>query len=213
MKVFPMKAFQIPTLKRIDNMIPVVGVTLWTGLPATGKSYTLLKFLNMNGVSPLVFNLDGDAALANFSCSGMTDDPSILKAVINGEAEDLTDSIIVIDTYSRVSALLFPNNTLNDQREFADKLLAAATKYNSGIIVIGHPEDYVGKSSIFKDNQSLIRDCHEHIHIDKIVSTGRKQEEILYRTFRNKGRGVGGTIEINNWMREPMMNPLTNKMC
>ncbi len=213
MKVLPMPKFTLQSYIRIGKIIPKQKLTLFTGLPSVGKSYTLLKFLNINSILPIWFNLDEDPALTDFAFKGMTSDRELLKAFINGEVEDINDEVIVIDTYSRMIAELKIKNTEEAQREITDQLLHLTKLYNSTIIVLGHPSDYVGKSSIFNDNQSLVRDCHEHLHIDKLVGSGKKIEEPLYRFYINKGRGIGGTHITDNWLREPMLNPLTNKMC
>lgn len=213
MKVFPMPKFSIQSYLRIGKIIPNHRLTLFTGLPSVGKSYTLFKFLNVNKVEPIWFNLDEDPSLTQFSFKGMTSDKSLLRAFFEGDIEDINDECIVIDTYSRMTAELEIVNNLENQRLITNRLLDLTKKYNSTIIVLAHPEDYVGKSSIFNDNQSLVRDCHEHLHIDKLVSSSRKQEDILYRFYLNKGRGIGGTQIIDNWMREPMVNPLTGLSC
>ena len=213
MKVFPMPNPVLRSYTRIGKIIPHQHLTLFTGLPAVGKSYTLFKFLNMNSVSPLWFNLDEDPALLQFDFMGMTSDNDTLTAFINLEIEDLSNAVVVIDTYSRLVAELKADNNEKFQREITERLLIATKHYKSTIIVLGHPADYVGKSSIFTDNPSLVRDCHEHLHIDKLVSSSKKMEDPLYRFYINKGRGIGGTQIIDNWMREPAINPLTKQIC
>ena len=208
-----MTTFSVTSFVRIGNIIPQNKLTLFTGLPSVGKSYTLFKFLNMNKVEPIWFNLDEDPALLQFAFKGMTADKILLEAFFNGGIEDFNNDCIVIDTYSRMLAELKLDFSLKTQRLITDRLLNLVKKYNSTIIVLGHPQDYVGKSSIFADNQSLVRDCHEHIHIDKLLSSGKKLEDPLYRFYLNKARGIGGTKIIDNWLREPMLNPLTNQMC
>ena len=42
----------------IGNLIPSNKLTLLTGLPGTGKSYSVVKFLNKEGIKPIVLNLD-----------------------------------------------------------------------------------------------------------------------------------------------------------
>ena len=34
-----------------------------------------------------------------------------------------------------------------------------------------------------------------------------------YRMTVMKGRGIGGVVMHENWLREPTLNPLTNKLC
>ena len=186
---------------RIGNIIPKHSLTLVTGLPATGKSFTILKFLNQEQIKPFVFNLDEDPALLQFPYLGMTSDRNLLKGFLNGEVEDLDNEVIVIDTYSRMIAELGLENTKEEQRQITDTLLNLCRDKGYTILIIGHPEDYIGRSSVFKDNQSLVRDCHEHLHFDKILSTGRTLDKPLYRFSINKGRGIGGTQIIDNWMR------------
>lgn len=201
MKILPTPAMKISNYVRIGNIIPKSSLTLVTGLPATGKSFTTLKFLNQEGIKPFVFNLDEDPSQLQFKTIGMTSDREALKAFINGEIEDLDNEVIVIDTYSRLIAELGIQNTEQEQRWITDTLLNLCKSKGYTIIIIGHPEDYVGKSSIFKDNQSLVRDCHEHIHFDKTMPTGKNIQNISYATYINKGRGIGGSSVIENWLR------------
>ena len=185
---------------RIGNIIPLNTLTLLTGLPATGKSYTLLKFLNSQDIKPLYFNLDEDPALLEFK-SDMSADITLLYKVLAGEFSDVEGRVIVIDTYQRLQELFKTPATKEGQEAITAKLQEAIKEIGCTIIVIGHPADYVGKSSIFTDNPSLVRNCHEHIHIDKILST-KKDSVPSYRTFINKGRGAGGTRIIEAWMRD-----------
>lgn len=201
MEALKMKPFQITQYTRIGNIIPKHKLTLLTGLPSTGKSFSLLKFLQSQSIKPFVFNLDEDPSLIQFPTIGMSSDKDLLKGFLEGQVTDLDNEVIVIDTYSRMIAELGLANTKEDQRMITDTLLNLCKTHGYTIIIIGHPEDYVGRSSIFNDNQSLVRDSHEHLHIDKIISSGSKPIPPLYRFYINKGRGMGGTQIIDNWMR------------
>lgn len=202
MEALKMKPFQITQYTRIGNIIPKHKLTLLTGLPSTGKSFSLMKFLHKEGIKPFVFNLDEDPSLIQFPTIGMSSDATLLKEFLNGNVTDLDNEVIIIDTYSRMVADLELNNTKEEQRILTDTLLSLCKSKGYTIIIIGHPEDYVGRSSIFNDNQSLVRDSHEHLHIDKILSSSVKNTNPLYRFYINKGRGIGGTIIIDNWMRD-----------
>ena len=211
MQVLTMSNAILTPIPRIGDIIPIGKLTLLTALPGSGKSYSLLKFLNLNQVKPVMFNLDQDAALQQFDTYHFIE-PDLLREVLNGEATDLKDTVIVIDTYVRLLDVLgVPENTKEIQIQIAQQLEKLCSFYQCTIIIIGHPEDYVGRSSIFKDNQYLVRCAEEHIHIDKILST-KKGTQPEYRMYINKGRGLGCKI-FDDWMREPMLNPLTNKMC
>ena len=60
-----------------------------------------------------------------------------------------------------------------------------------------------------------MRNAAEYLHLDSILPRGKSgtTADIEYKLTIKKGRGNGGTRIIDNWMREPIVNPLTNKMC
>ena len=186
--------------KRIANLIPQNEVTLFTGLPGTGKSYSLLKFLNSNNVKPILFNLDHDATLSKFMLTGEIIDEDVLVNFIEKKYTDLADEVIVIDTYQRTKEIL-DLNEVDIQEKFTNRINDIARNFKCTVIIVGHPHDFVGSSSIFKDNPSLVRNAYEHLHLDKVVDKRKKPPEINYRLYVNKGRGVGGSIIIDNWMR------------
>ena len=198
-ELLKMQPFTLRQYARIGNIIPIHSLTLVTGLPATGKSFSILKFLNQEQVKPFVFNLGEDPTLLQFPYLGMTSNRNLLKGFLNGEVEDLDNEVIVIDTYSRMIAELGLENTKEEQRQLTDILLNLCRDKGYTILIIGHPEDY--RSSVFNDNLSLMRDCHEHLHFDKIMSSSSKPTPPIYRFYINKGRGIGGTQTIDNWMR------------
>lgn len=211
MEILLMPQTLLTPIPRIADIIPVNEVTLLTALPGSGKSYTILKFLNINKIKPIYFNLDEDAALQSFSAYHFGKE--FISAVLNQEVTDLKDQVIIIDHYLRLTlALDMPENTQMQQIKIAKQLEDLAHQQKCTVILIAHPEDYVGRSSIFKDNPYIVRNCAEHLHLDKIVST-KKYSKPEYRFYINKGRGIGGSTIHEDWFREPMLNPLTNQMC
>lgn len=194
------KNMNIIPYSRIGGIIPEGMFTLVTGLPATGKSFTLLKFLNYHGVTPYLFNLDYDPTLLNFKLLGSTADPKLLKAFLDGEVDDLDNKVIIIDTYTRMVSDLGLTNTDIEQRNIDSSILELCRKKGYTIIVIGHVAHYATKSNIFTDNPYMVRDCHEQIHLDRIEATTKNP--LYYRTTIVKNRG--GSIKepiIENWMR------------
>ena len=199
MELFPMSQASFKSYIRIGNIIPQHSLTLLTALPGCGKSYTLLKFLNKHGIKPLYFNFDEDPSLLVFD-SFMTSDIEILTNILEGNYSDILNQTIVVDTYQRLQELLKIPYTKDGQEDITDKLLQLCKTQSCTVIVVGHPADFVGKSSIFIDNPALVRNCHEHIHIDRILST-KKDSQPEYRTYINKNRGNGGAYTLENWMR------------
>lgn len=209
MELRKMQTTLLKPIPRINNIIPINEVTLLTALPGCGKSYTLLKFLNLAGIKPILFNLDEDHALQQFSTYQFGKE--FIKPIFNDEVTDLKDQVIIIDTYIRLMDVLdMATNTVSQQQYVSNTLEHIAHANQCTVIIIGHPADYVGRSSIFNDNPYLVRNCMEHIHIDKIVST-KKHAQPEYRLYINKGRGIGGSTIHEDFLRTPTVNPLTGK--
>ena len=200
MKLKPIPKYKLKFPKRIVNIFPINELTLISGLPGTGKSFSLLTFLNKHSIEPILFNLDCDATLEKFKLKGSIHKGKILKNFIAGKYTDLDNEVVIIDTYQRAKEIL-KINTEKDQEKFTKRLLYLARKHKITIIVVGHPVDYVGRSSIFKDNPSLVRNCYEHLHLDKIEDKRKRPPTLTYRLYINKGRGIGGAKVIENWMR------------
>ena len=52
------KQLVIEPIKRIGEIFPQNKLTLLTGLPGTGKTYSTIKAFNRDGITPIYFNLD-----------------------------------------------------------------------------------------------------------------------------------------------------------
>lgn len=212
MKAFPMPACNIPQYVRIGNLIPQNSFTVVTGLQGTGKSYSICKFLNIHNIAPLIVNLDKDPTLQSFAYTGMTTDNTFVKHLLNGDYDDLAGHTVVLDTYTRiVNAYGKLHTDVEFQKEIAEKLLTLPEQSKCTVILVAHNEAYVSKGTIaLKDNPLLLRNCHEHLHFEKFKPTGVKAAETYYRMSCLKGRGIAGDVDYENWMREPVINPLTN---
>ena len=210
MKFMDRERLVIEPVERIGNIIPKNRVTLVTGLPGTGKSYSIVKFLNKNSIEPVYFNLDA-TALGDLKADMF--DGKDLRELFAGrnKFEDMKDKVIVVDTYARFEELLFSvippeKSKILTNESIVSLLEGFINKYQCTIIIIGHPEDYVGKDSIFKDNPALVRHCYEHLHFEKKITSATvkkintiTEHHILYIT---KGRAYTGERIIHHWMRE-----------
>ena len=210
-----MQTMSYTAYTRIGNILPKHKLILVTGLAGTGKSYSLLKFLNLHQVSPIVMNLDEDPTFKEFDTVGMTSDKKFIRHFFEGDFTDMQDQVVVVDTYIRL--LDYVNKLPSDlefQQQFSKVCLDIVEKYNCTLIIVGHTEAYVTKGTVaFRDNPFLARNCHEHLHLDCFTPTGVKAANAHYRMTVMKGRGIGGVSMHENWLREPVMNPLTGKIC
>lgn len=216
MDITNMPTLTIPNYTYLGNLIPVNEVTLLAGLAGTGKSYSLLKFLNLQSIIPIYVNLDA-TPIGNL-LANQYDTLFLDHAFIQRDLTGIQGKVIVLDTYQRLSEYLQYETKLKNtelQQHIANLLEGFAHYYGCTVIVIGHPEDYVGKDGIFKDNPILVRNCAEYLHLDSILPRGKTgtTKDIEYKLTVKKGRGNGGTRIIDEWMRKPALNPLTNQMC
>lgn len=197
MKLLQKKRLEVTSIERIGGLIPVGKLTLVTGLPGSGKSYSTIKFLNSHGIRPIYFNLDeteiGELDTEMFGSEDLMD-------LLNFNYTDLSDQVIILDTYTRVEHI----SNLSKE-ELAERLEQLSIYYNATIILIAHPEEYVGKDGIFKDNITIARNCYEFLHLEKNISSstskGTTTKTSSFWLYINKGRGYSGDRIIENWMR------------
>lgn len=188
---------QIASYFRIGNIIPKNEVTAVVGLPSVGKTHTIIKFLNQEGITPIVINLDEsphDSSLNVISLPG--------KQVHNlDKFTDLEDKVIIIDTYQLMMDEFGFDNTEAEQKKISRFLIKIAHEKQVTIIVLAHTEDFASKEGIFTANPFLIRDCAEQLIMQSKQTTKIKDNEVSYCTTLKKGRGIGGTKILENWMR------------
>ena len=198
-----MQQLEVESVSRIGDLLPVGKITLLTGLPGVGKTFSILKFLNQNNIKPIYFNLDEteikDMDVYNFGSDKLTD-------FISCKYKDLKDEVIVIDTYARFQYHISSITDGSPSKEDITKAIEEIVKYyGCTLIILGHPEDYQGSDGIFKDNPSLARNCYEYIHLSKEVKSktakGVTTKEALYFMYVMKGRNYTGSRIIENWMR------------
>jgi predicted ATP-dependent serine protease len=196
---------KLPKLKissyvRIGGIIPKNEVTVVVGLPSTGKTHTTIKFLNEHKITPVVFNLDESVHDITLQCHSV--EGKYITDFYNGRFSDLKDLVVIIDTYQLMTDELTndPDST-EFKKEVSKKLREIAHTEECTIIVIGHTEDFASKDGIFEANKYLIRDCAEHIIMTAKSTNKMTNNTISYHTTIKKGRGIGGTIIIENWMR------------
>jgi len=198
----------IETVDRI-GVFPKNKVTLMLGLPGVGKSTTAIKELQHHGVIPIWFNLDHSDTTADKDKIDMFDD-KYLSDLLMCKIGDIKGRVVVIDTYTRLDSYVRDEMSaytdgVDIQKFIVNRLELLA---NSGVtvIVLAHPEDYVGRDGIFKDNPLLARNCYELITIETRISTAKKELEsgnaISYYTYIKKGRNYKGDTFITNWMRD-----------
>jgi predicted ATP-dependent serine protease len=201
MDISKMTKLVIPNYTFIGGIIPKNEVTLLAGLPGTGKTYSLIKFLNSENIIPIHVNLDY-SPIGNLRADQYGKE-LVQACLITKDIEGIENHVIIFDTYQRVSEILDYDDSQKSKEKIAKAFEDLAHNFKCTVIVIGHPEDYVGKDGVFKDNKYLARNCAEYIYMDSILPRGKtgNTEDIGHKTVIKKGRGNGGERIIDNWMR------------
>ena len=164
--------------ERIGRFFPKAGITLVKGLPGTGKTSSVLNELILDGFRPVWFNLDeSPAKLHGKDLSQYAEcfsGGSLRKLLVNLENIDgsINGSVIVIDTYERMSELISEANNVRKRHCESCKELSPAyvlrflsKKHGCTVIIIGHTEHHVGSSEIFVD-KTLERRADEVIYLE-----------------------------------------------
>lgn len=192
---------KIANYVRIGEIIPKYQLTVTIGLPGTGKTHTLIKFFNEQNITPILINLDEtpvDKSLKARCLEG-----SVVKHLLNDEFDDLEDKVIIIDTYQlMMTEIGNQSNTDEEQAQVSQILVHLAKEKKVTIVVIGHTEDFASKEGIFTANKYLIRDAAEVLIMGSKIMGGVGKKKAVYETTVKKGRGIGGSHVLAEWMRD-----------
>jgi len=203
-------------VKRLAEVFPENKVTLVLGLPGSGKTTSVLKALKQDGIKPIWFNYDHSDTVIDTSNDVDMFDGEYVPYFINGEIDDIKNRVIVIDTYERMWEQLEFRNMQKEkefrltrvelQHSIVTLLEKVSEQNNNTIIVIAHPEEYVGRDGIFKDNPTLARRAYEILSFEKRLSTsikelkaGNAETNFMYI---KKGRCYTGKTTFIDWMRD-----------
>lgn len=186
-------------LEVLADVFPVNSLTLLHGIQGCGKSYSTIKALNSDNITPLYIAVENTTGLDELKLDYIS--PEILKVMIEKkDIEEIEGRVVIIDTYTRLHGAL--SGKLKDN-EIVDMLEGFIDKYSITLIVIGHTRAFVGKDGIFDDNKFLPRNCTEELFLEKAVYKATKAQpaRIEYNLHVNKGRGRGGSRIIPNWTK------------
>ena len=184
----------------IGGILPKNRLTLMHGAQGSGKTYSLIKMLNTEGISPVYLDFDHTDGISNLNYTRINS-TFFNKMLSKEECVDLKGKVVVLDTYSRVHAdLLTKGLTEKGIFNVFEELI---TFYDITFVVIGHTRAFVGKDGIFQDNMHLVRGCSEELFLEKTVYKKNKAGDprVTFTLHVCKGRGSGGAKPIDNWMR------------
>jgi KaiC/GvpD/RAD55 family RecA-like ATPase len=200
-KLETFKEMEVKMVERIGGIIPKGKLTLITGIPGTGKTFTTIKLLNQAGVVPIFINLD-ESPIEPLKAKMYGSDLllTILDENIHIEGIEPSD-VIIIDTYERMESML---GSENEEEEIYKKLDAIVRRYGVTLIIIGHTEHYASSRDTFSANKTLDRRCYERIHFDTKISKGKEQ----YTTHIRKGRGYEGNRILVDFLRDDTTLPI-----
>ena len=174
-------------LKLIDGLVPRDKTTLLHGRSGCGKTFSLLKFFEDQGIRPVLLDFDDNDI--SFDAMHIDGDRFIRALSLNDSLlVELEKHVVIIDTYAMASISLKKHLDCTVQ-EFVDSLDAT-------IIVIAHTVYYSGKpaeASVPFEFANHVS-CRLHLHNDVKITKVNNYLEV------EKLRGKG-SYNIIDWMR------------
>jgi hypothetical protein len=169
-------------------------INLLYGESGCGKTYSTLKALNSNGITPILLDLDNNLPPEEIDLqfehlNGVVIVKKFMKN--NDSINIVSDSVVIIDTWQ-----MFASITDNDI-----SFLEALKAKGNTIIVIAHAKDIATKKDIVDMESSIAN------HMDcKLFLERRKSSVDL---IIKKLRGYTGPMTITNWMRPKVISTKT----
>jgi len=196
----------------LGNLIPKGKITLLHGASGSGKTYSLLKFLNSNYIEPYFIDFDDNTIYKDKFKFIHIDGYKLVNHLFNKESINdlsniLRNKVVVIDTYA------LANNAIRAKKEEynidinygVDNLCKTLQSFEVTVIILAHTKYYAGKqqepdcSFVFANHVA----CRLHlVNIEKIDS--RTKDKQIKRTSYleiEKLRGYDGERIIKDWMR------------
>ncbi len=196
---------KVAPMKRIGEVFAKNQLNILHGIQGSGKSYSCIKALNMDGIVPVHVNLDASAGLEDLVTYNV--EMEFLRNFLNLQFKKdfFKDQVILLDTYIRLEHAIFSRGRITTKNGVF-RLLEDTQKHYQGItiIVIGHTQPFVGRDGIFNDNLSLVRGAAEELWLEKLNFKGtiKVKPHSKYVLHICKARGFNGDRDIPNWMRD-----------
>jgi len=180
----------LSTLKPVEFISSVFvknGINLLYGPSGTGKTYSTIKALNLDGIKPLLIDLDNNGPSLK--------DTDLEVEVLDGNKimtnlKSITipsNEVIIIDTWYE---FIVNSGSIQILKEWRAN--------DNTIIIIGHNKNIATKQDI--------PDMEDHIanHLDSKLFLNNKitKGKITYTLQVMKLRGYTGEPVIENWMRD-----------
>jgi len=183
------------TSPKIGGLIPEKQLTLLHGIEGAGKSYSLIKFLNENGITPIWIDFDENDDISELDYTRV-DGVNALHALLDGDLDDASeDMVLIVDTYSR---LVDEMPAKYNDSEISSLLLELSKRAKATVVIIGHSEVFAGKPTDFQDDKKLKRDAHAVLWLEYKLLKGAYCSNLHVK----KVRGYTGKKIISNWMRD-----------
>jgi len=196
---------KIEPMERIGEVFSKNKLNLIHGVQGSGKSFSTIKCLNADGITPIHINLDDSTGLEELSTYNVRDSFMIDFLGCKLEKSDMKGFVVIIDTYTRFEAEIFARGIITEHIGLFNLIESTIDFYDNEVtvIMIGHTAPFVGRDGIFNDNTFLDRGCAEELWLEKSTfkATKASPARTEYNLHVQKGRGFSGDRIINNWMR------------
>jgi len=202
------KRMETKPYELIGSLIPKGKITLLHGRSGSGKTYSLLSFLNKHDIEPIYLDFDdNDMYKDTFKMIhldgklfvGSMRDKVFAKSV----KREFRDRVIIIDTYTNCNLAL---SAVGSEARTED-IAKMFEGINCTVIVIAHTDYYSGKKAepdtdkVFANHVA----CRLHLHKEDSLDKRNKSVKTIIYLEIEKLRGVSKNI-VPNWMREEELN-------
>lgn len=159
-------------------------ILLIHGESGAGKTVFIVKHLNENGITPLLFDLDDNEAeeLEGLNCKcDMVDGYAMLESMEDADVEALKGKVVIIDTWK-----LFQTEVGSEI--LAHEVLKNMCKLGVTVVVIAHTTPFSGQN----DKPDVLDEIYRHIKGRLYIRKTTLKNAVEYHLLIEKIRGYKG---------------------
>ena len=197
-----------PLEQKLAGLFPKHKISVLYGNSGIGKTVSVAKALNLEGITPILFDFDDNPVSSEVGCEYILIDGN--STLVRNEditsfkdgIEVPTDRVIIIDTWNAFNAWFY--SELDAIRFIQDYFIGNSNT----VIIIDHSKDMATRRDIPSMDETLVN----HLAAKLWLREPKAKETAKYRVLEIKKLRGSNATKIVGWMENTIANSLVKQI-